>query len=215
MEARFSLLTGKPSAGPHDLLRAAESAQVHAFGWPIGVVLTRDDAAPKPRADGIAAEIIATVGHSSYDYWALRRNGDFYLVHTLFEDGQRPGANLVVLRLAHRAHHGDAAVLPPPPTIALAPRRPRRSPSSSSTVALPDVRLHRRIRCAICPWTGSQLKIGFGCVQTTLEGIETELTAVVKTFVAPLFEMFDYFVLSDKVLSDIVDGFVGDVRMRG
>jgi hypothetical protein len=52
-------------------------------------------------------------------------------------------------------------------------------------------------------------------VQTTLEGIETELTELVRAFVAPLFEMFDYFVLSDKVLSDIVDGFVADVRRRG
>lgn len=52
-------------------------------------------------------------------------------------------------------------------------------------------------------------------VQTTLEGIETELTALVDTFITPLFELFDYFVLSDKVLSDIVDGFVTEVKRRG
>jgi hypothetical protein len=52
-------------------------------------------------------------------------------------------------------------------------------------------------------------------VQTSLEGIETELTALVKTFITPLFELFDYFVLSDKVLSDIVDGFVAEVKRRG
>jgi hypothetical protein len=52
-------------------------------------------------------------------------------------------------------------------------------------------------------------------VQTTLEGIETELTALVETFITPLFELFDYFVLSDKVLSDIVDGFVTEVKRRG
>lgn len=61
MEARFFVVRDKPSVGPRDLLRAAESAQVHAFGWPIGVVLARSDAAPRPRTDGIAAEIIATV----------------------------------------------------------------------------------------------------------------------------------------------------------
>src|SRR5207247_9744638 len=40
--------------------------------------------------DGIRAEISVTrsmlSGRPSYDYWALRSNGDFYLLQSLFED---------------------------------------------------------------------------------------------------------------------------------
>jgi hypothetical protein len=49
-----------------DLLKAAESAQIHNFRWPGGVVLRGAGVAPKPRSDGIAAEVIATVSRPSY-----------------------------------------------------------------------------------------------------------------------------------------------------
>lgn len=215
MEARFSLLRDKPSVGLRDLLRAAESAQVHAFGWPIGVVLTRDDAAPRPRADGIAAEIIATISHPSYDYWALRRNGDFYLLHTLFEDGRRPGANVVYF---------DSRIVRITETLLYCRRlydRLGASPTSQVTIQVVHGGIAGRTLASADPMRHMSMDRKSAedrvetRVQTTLEGIETELTALVKTFITPLFELFDYFVLSDKVLSDIVDGFVTEVKRRG
>lgn len=50
----------------------------------------RDEFKPRPYGDGIRAEISiakeSLSGRQSYDYWAARRNGDFYLLQSLFED---------------------------------------------------------------------------------------------------------------------------------
>ena len=72
-----------------DLLAIAEQSSIHTFGWPIGVVLrNRDNFRPRPTNDGIVAQL--DTGHD-YDYWALTRNGDFYILISLFEDDRTRG----------------------------------------------------------------------------------------------------------------------------
>lgn len=83
MELRFSLTDSTINKVQTELLGAVNDANISTSGWPIGVVLNKDEHRPKPRADGIVAEIVSDSG---YDYWALRRNGDFYLQRDLFED---------------------------------------------------------------------------------------------------------------------------------
>jgi len=90
MELRFALhdRVGKSQI---ELLSAVRNSEIHTFGWPIGVLLeNRDEFRPKPVADGIIAEVSLPEGKSSskpsYDFWALRNNGDFYLLQSLFED---------------------------------------------------------------------------------------------------------------------------------
>jgi hypothetical protein len=75
------------------LLSAVEGAQVKTFGWPIGLVLNRDEFKPRPTSEGIRAEVsivqggeLAHLGRTSYDYWYMRRTGDFYFLQSLFED---------------------------------------------------------------------------------------------------------------------------------
>jgi len=73
------------------LLNAMQRSQISTFGWPIGVVIdTRDEFKPRPVRDGIRAELSIPndqlMGRKSYDYWALRKNGDFFLLQSLFED---------------------------------------------------------------------------------------------------------------------------------
>ena len=95
MELCFSLSTKNASFSHNELMKAAENAQIHTFGWPIGIVMNTPDFMPKPRVDGIVSNIL--IEHSlgdnststekeSYDYWALRKNGDFYLLKSIFED---------------------------------------------------------------------------------------------------------------------------------
>ena len=82
MELRFSpfLALNKP---PRELLQIARDAAIHDFGWPLGIVLN-NDYGPKPRQDGIFVEI----GYKPerYHYWALRKNGDFFLSLTMIEE---------------------------------------------------------------------------------------------------------------------------------
>jgi hypothetical protein len=52
----------------------------------------RDEFRPRPYGDGIRAEVsLDEEARKSFDYWALRSNGDFYLLQSLFEDQRRPG----------------------------------------------------------------------------------------------------------------------------
>src|SRR5207247_1889244 len=56
---------------------------------PIGVYLgNRNEFRPRARADGIVAEI--AIERSSYDYRAIRKDGDFYSLSSLFEDSRNP-----------------------------------------------------------------------------------------------------------------------------
>lgn len=75
-----------------ELLNAVKQSEIRTFGWPIGVTLeNREEYRPRPYKDGIKAEIsIAEGDRKSFDYWAARSNGDFYLLQSLFEDSRKP-----------------------------------------------------------------------------------------------------------------------------
>jgi hypothetical protein len=96
MEVRFALHS-PVNKSQIDLLNAVRKSEIHTFGWPIGILLeNRDEFRPRPTADGIRAEVpveqSALSGRASYDYWALRNTGDFYLLQSLFEDDRDPNA---------------------------------------------------------------------------------------------------------------------------
>jgi hypothetical protein len=72
-----------------ELLNAVRGSQINTFGWPIAVLLeNRPECRPRPFGDGIRAELAFADGRTTYDYWAVRKNGDFYLLQSLFEDMQ-------------------------------------------------------------------------------------------------------------------------------
>lgn len=71
-----------------DLLSAANKAEIQASGWPIGIVMTKEEYKPRPTADGITCEVST---ESSYDFWSLHKNGYFYLLKSLIEEEIRSG----------------------------------------------------------------------------------------------------------------------------
>ena len=74
-----------------ELLNAVRLSEIRTFGWPIGITLeNREEYRPRPYKDGIRAEVsIAEGDRISFDYWAARSNGDFYLLQSLFEDSRK------------------------------------------------------------------------------------------------------------------------------
>jgi hypothetical protein len=92
MEIRFRSFDSI-SKSQIELLNAVKQSEIRTFGWPIGITLeNREEYRPRPYGDGIRAEISIGNGPSdrlSYDYWALRSNGDFYLLQSLFEDSKK------------------------------------------------------------------------------------------------------------------------------
>jgi len=74
MELRFAL-HGTEQWSQLTLVNAVRQAEIRTFGWPIGIVLDRDDWGPKPRNDGVYAEVAITdkgfTQSKAYDYWAF------------------------------------------------------------------------------------------------------------------------------------------------
>lgn len=215
MEVRFSLVRADLNVSPSALLKAADSAQIHAFGWPIALVLRPPELAPKPRADGISAEIVADMMRLSYDYWALRRNGDFYMLHSLYEDGHFPDKRLLFF---------DTRITRVTEVLLYCRRLYERlgvSPTTTVNIEITHGGIAGRVLRAAS--SGRHLSLDRKSIEERIETrltvplsrVEPDLTDVVKVFTKPLFELFDFFDLSDSVLSEIVDGFVADVNARG
>ena len=82
-EIQMSLLDHYLNAKQSELLEAAEKAQIESHGWPLGVVMPNIEYSPKPKANGIIAEID---DKSSYDFWVIGKNGTFYLLKSFDGD---------------------------------------------------------------------------------------------------------------------------------
>ncbi len=207
MEIRAALSPPKLSASPRELLDAARKAPIRTFGWPIGIFLENaPDGRPKPRGDGIYASVEGKMTGSSYDYWAIRKNGDFYCVKSIFEDERRPGqlffntrivrvteAFMYLLRLYGNLGVDRSAVV----SVAIRHSGLKGRILTSSTPSR-DLSFER-------PSEEDEVDTE---VTGTLDQIEANLVRNVKQIVAPMFILFDFFELSDSVYEDIVNRFV-------
>ncbi|MDE0075414.1 MAG: hypothetical protein OXR82_12360 [Gammaproteobacteria bacterium] len=209
MEASFGIAAPKPDRSPSELLSAASDAMIRTFGWPIGVVFHDvPEYQPRPRSDGIVAEVkrAGEFPDSYYDYWALRRNGDFFLRKSLFEDKRDPTAiffntrivrNTELLMYALRLY--DRLAIDPSTRFELELRygglngrvlrtsSPNRYMSGSHTCSEDQI---------TTSYNGS------------LQDVEGSLTEVVKQLTAPMLALFDFFELADSIYQEIVEAYV-------
>ncbi len=206
MEIRFALVSPKIDANQKKLDEAASKSTIHTFGWPIAVYLrNRAEYCPKPRTDGIFAEIKGETKRS-YDYWAIRRNGDFFTTISYFEDERKPGHiffNTQIVRiteaLLYCARLYSNLDVDPSADVRLAIRHfglKERTLSSSS----PERRLYEK---RVSGENEIETELNF-----KLHDIESKLVDEVKRVCCPLFMLFDYFELEDTVYEDLVQGFV-------
>ena len=87
VEAFATLSQPRINYSPAELLRVAHSSMIHTFGWPVGIMdLNPGPLKPRPTSNGIVNTVIRK--GKSYDFWALRQDGSFYLLQTLFEDSE-------------------------------------------------------------------------------------------------------------------------------
>jgi hypothetical protein len=205
MEVQFALLSNRPYKAQRELYEAAERAEIHTFGWPIGVVMRNDDDKPHPRGDGIVAEIVS--GREHYDYWTLKRNGDFYLLKSLFEDQARPPGSIFfntrIVRITEVFLYCRRLY---------ANLRVPDSTGVSITMTHGGLR-GRRLRAAGRereldeePTTAEDTTTVN--VRAPLGSIEPQIVELVKQITRPLFELFDFFELTDPVYEDIVRSFL-------
>jgi hypothetical protein len=207
-EIEFALSGPKPNVSQRDLLGAAKGAQIHTFGWPIGAVLdNRDEYRPRPSVDGIVANM-PFKEHSSHDYWALRRNGDFYLLQSLFEDMRDPSFKTI--------YFNTRIVRITEALLYCARLYSRLGVLNTRTVNIGVV--HGGLRDRILR-SSDPVQSLFGTHSTTqdvvrseisasLISIESQLVQFVKDLTQPLFMIFDYFEVSDSVYANMVNNFV-------
>lgn len=205
MEVRFALHPPKINKTQTELNAAAAAAPIRTFGWPIGLYLHDQESRPKPRADGIVARV--TRAGQSFDYWAIRRNGDFYFAGSLFED-QPPREeqlyfNTRIVRVTEsllycvRLYSGLGVDRSTKVSFAV---RHGGLKGRVLTTSNPnrDMSLPRRAE-------EGEIEAE---ITATLDEIETRLVENVRQLVAPLFTVFDFFELNSKVYEDIVNRFV-------
>jgi hypothetical protein len=205
MEVRAALTPPKLNKSQSDLNEAARHAQIHTFGWPIAVYLDRDDSRPRPRADGICAEVSGSVTKESYDYWAIRRTGDFYFAGSLFEDERRPGElffNTRIVRVTESLLY-----------IARLYSKLGVDRSSQVSVAVRHGGLRDRVLTAVGNRSLHQSLKAVeseveAAITTSLDELEGRLVDHVETLLAPLFQVFDFFTLGRPIYEDIVNRFV-------
>ena len=203
MEIRMALPKSNLNISQGELLRKAEEATIYTFGWPIGVVLNKDENRPRPRTDGIVANI-NTGDH--YDYWAIRKDGVFYLLKSLFEDVRKPGYiffNTRIVRITEALLYAVRLYT----SLKI-------SPNSRILIGLRHSGLKNHVLSSSspardfydeCKSTEDEV---YTEIDTTIERLESNLVDNVEKITKPLFILFDYFELSRSVLEDIVNKFV-------
>ena len=212
MEIRFALSGPKPDFPHKVLLEAANSSQVPTFGWPIGIVLTKSEWKPQPRKDGIATRAVVNnegnYNYLTYDYWYLRKNGDFYLLKSLFEDSRKPGsifADTRIIRITEALLY--CAQLYEELGV---------TGSVEVNIGISHGGLQDRVMRAANPARDSGV---FGTVTAVeneaensiivpLSEIRATIVDRVKELADPLFVLFDYFQPSDSVYDEIISNFV-------
>lgn len=185
-------------------MQAAHSSQIHTFGWPIGVVLNnREDFRPKPKADGIVAEIVPE--DRGYDYWTIRKDGSYYLLKSLFEDAREPNSiffNTKVVRITEALLYAVRLYIslnvPPDSRLLLAIRHGGLKGRHISATPNRRLGIHGK---AIEDEVYTE-------VDTTIEKIESDLVDLVERITTPLFVVFDFFQLNKTILAEIVNDFV-------
>lgn len=205
MEIRMTLSSLKLDIPQSELLSAAKNAMIRTISWPIGVVLNNEEDRPKPRTDGIVAEVNIEESRI-YDYWALKKDGTFYLLRNLFEDYREQGQGRIFI---------DTRIIQITEALLYAVRlySNLRVPIDSRIL----IRIqHGGLRDNVLT-KGRSFPFVLGkCtedpvsteVETSLEKIESNLVDLVQEFVQPLFVVFDFFKVDRKELEDIVNNFV-------
>ena len=208
MELRFAL-HDPINKSQVELLNAVRNSEIHTFGWPIGILVeNRDEFRPRPVADGIVAEVAITQGlmsgKSSYDSWALRNNGDFYLLQSLFEDERAEQRVFFDSRIV-RVTESLMFCANPYENLGV-------SPTASVSVRVSHGGLAGRTLTAastarhVTPAT-TTVDVSEAEVRTSVSAIRERLADHVVQVVEPMFMLFDFKRFDRKVLNDIIEKF--------
>jgi hypothetical protein len=204
MELRFALHDGIVKS-QIELLSAVRNSGIKTFGWPIGIVIeSKDEYKPRPYGDGIRAEL-SVKDHQSYDYWAVRKNGDFYLLQSLFEDMRAPDQlffNTRIVRIAESLLFASNlyANLGVPPNAQLSVRVSHRGIAGRKLTSSSPNRMLGLPRVSHEASSEAEIVVTVGKMRESL-------VSDVRRIAEPLFMLFDFQEFQEVVYTDIVGRF--------
>ena len=190
-----------------ELLRVAHSSMIHTFGWPIGIMdLNPGPLKPRPTSNGIVNTVIQK--GQSYDFWALRQDGSFYLLQTLFEDSEGATNQLFfntrivrtteMLMYLSRLYKG--LNVPENTTVSFVLRHVGLVGRHISVSATSNrLMLHS-------PGPASEEEIE-STITTDLSTLDESLSQHVQNLLNPVFMIFDFFQLGQEIYDQIMTDF--------
>lgn len=204
MEIKFTLANPQISVTQRNLDDAARSAEIQKSGWPIGIYIP--EYKPKPRSDGIYVEIPNSRYHTSYDYWAIRKNGAFYMLLSLFEESKEADTVWIETRISRVT---EALLYCGRLYNRLGVDRSHKVHFSIKHFGLKNKRLEyanslsARFHNNIIHEDQSETEIEF-----VLSDIENNIVKLVKDILSPMFMLFNYYELEDGNYENIVNKFI-------
>jgi len=145
----------------------------------------------------------------SYDYWALRRDGTFYLLQSLFDDQKTSKAIFFDTRVVHLTESllycrrlYDRFGVPPDSWVRMTVKhgglKGRELKAAESARKLYESRV--------------TVENESDQTQSRLVDVESDLVELTNKFLAPLFALFDFCTFSDSVYHSVIEAFVKRMR---
>lgn len=204
MEIKFTLARPQISVTQRQLDEAARSAEIQKSSWPIGIYIP--EYKPIPRSDGIYVEIPNSKYHPSYDYWAIKKNGAFYMLFSLLEESKSKDIIWIETRISRVT---EALIY-----CARLYNRLNVDTSHNIYFSIKHLGLkNKKLEFAndssaiwynhICHEAQSETEI-----KIKLSDIESNTVELVKKIISPMLMLFDYYELDDKRYEDFVNKFI-------
>jgi hypothetical protein len=211
MEVYHYIVDSEIRKSQAELRTAARQAMITTFGWPIGVVLEKDDAKPKATNDGIVAEVIANEFSGAgkrYDYWTLTKNGDFYTLMSLFEDDRDKAVIFSDIRIVRTTE----AIL----HAANLYRALGTEPNATIDLTIKYAGLRGRVLTTSHPYqnalasqnTNDLEDESVSKVSFRLSAVASDIVRLVETLCEPVFVLFNFAHFEHKKYETIVSNFI-------
>lgn len=200
----------------HELLAAAQRAELRNTGWPIGLVLQRPGSAPVPTPDGIEARLSHYGTGRVEDFWYFHRDGRYYVSRLFEEDFETPAFSnseghpersiwfdIRIWRIAEVFLHSatlyrELGIRPDKPYALTINHRGLEAREFYVSTARRFVSRGRICRSPAATWTR----------EVTQDYVTSNLKGLVGEVASGLFVLFDFAQVSQEVVDSIVDKFL-------
>ncbi len=205
VEAFSTISLPRTDTSQNELVKAVRASKISTFGWPIGVMgFGSEEMSPKPLKDGIVTLIYGQT-EKTYDFWALKKDGTFYLLKSLFEDNRSENQiffNTRIVRTAEMLMFLSRLYrninVPMENTISFSLRHAGLNSRYLSSIG------NRELFETYGPSKENDIETD---ITIDLSSLDDSISSLVQGLLKPVFMLFDFFELEQEIYNDIVEKF--------